>query len=68
MPFGHTNKQALTIDDGYVDGVSITHGNHPRKHIWTLAAALDEVTTSSEAQYVPVPTQMPQGRSKSLSL
>ena len=24
-----------------MDGVSITHG-HPRKHIWTFAAALDE--------------------------
>ena len=27
-----------TIDDPYVDGVSITHGS-PRKHIWTYAAA-----------------------------
>ena len=25
----------LTIDDAYVDGVSITYGNTPRKHIWT---------------------------------
>ena len=27
----------LTIDDWYVDGVSITHGR-PRNHIWTFAA------------------------------
>lgn len=39
FPF-HTNP-SLTINDNYVDGVSITHGN-PRTHIWTFAAALDE--------------------------
>ena len=26
-----------TIEDNYVDGVSLTHGN-PRQHIWTFAA------------------------------
>ena len=34
---GYTN----TIDDAYVDGISLTHGN-PRQHIWTFAAALKE--------------------------
>ena len=29
----------LTIDDNYVDGVSITYGSAPRKHLWTYAAA-----------------------------
>ena len=29
------------IDEGYVDGLSITHGS-PRKHIWTYAAGLAE--------------------------
>ena len=29
-----------TIDEAYVDGVSITHGDSPRKHIWTFAAEL----------------------------
>ena len=38
-------SRAQTIDDNYVDGISITHGHNPRKHIWTLAAALDEVPT-----------------------
>ena len=37
------SNQGRTIDDLYVDGVSITHGRVPRQHIWTLAAALDEV-------------------------
>ena len=26
------------LDYNYVDGVSLTHGNTPRKHIWTFAA------------------------------
>ena len=33
-----------TIEQNYVDGISLTHG-HPRQHIWTFAAALDEVGT-----------------------
>ena len=28
----------ITIDSNYVDGVSLTHGNKPRRHIWTFAA------------------------------
>ena len=34
-----------TIDKPYVDGVSITHGASPRKHIWTYAAGVYENTT-----------------------
>ncbi len=30
------------MDGIYIDGVSITHGS-PRKHVWSLAAAVDEV-------------------------
>ncbi len=37
------NHRSYTIDDQYVDGVSITHGQSPRKHIWTFAAALYEI-------------------------
>ena len=33
-----------TIEQHYVDGISLTHG-HPRQHIWTFAAALNEVGT-----------------------
>ena len=36
-------NQGRTLDDLYVDGVSITHSRVPRQHIWTLAAAVDEV-------------------------
>ena len=32
------NNQSLTINDAYVDGVSITHGS-PREHVWTFAIA-----------------------------
>lgn len=34
-------RSSLTINDIYVDGISLTHGN-PRSHVWTFAAALDE--------------------------
>ena len=32
------------IDRDYVQGVSLTHGQNPRKHIWTFAGASDETT------------------------
>ena len=35
----------VNINSPYVDGVSLTHGN-PRRHLWTFAAALDEVGTN----------------------
>ena len=37
------NNRDLTIDDQYVDGISLTHGCNPRKHIWTFVGAADEV-------------------------
>ena len=46
--FGHTDAfasyivRSSTIDDSYVDGISLTHGQSPRQHIWTFASALDE--------------------------
>ena len=33
---------SVTIDDSYVNGISLTHGQSPRRHIWTFAAAVDE--------------------------
>ena len=39
-------NRARTIDDVYVDGVSLTHGQNPRKHIWTFANAVDEVRSN----------------------
>ena len=41
-PYIHHNQRS--IGSTYVDGISLTHGNHPRKHIWTLVAALHEYT------------------------
>ena len=31
-----------SIDEAYVDGVSMTHGKSPRKHIWTYMASSSE--------------------------
>ena len=45
-------NQQLTIDDVYVDGVSITYGCNPRQHIWTFAAALSEDDRSSTIRYI----------------
>jgi hypothetical protein len=36
------SNQQNSIDTGYVDGVSITYGSSPRRHIWTYAAGLSE--------------------------
>ncbi len=44
----YTNR-ALTIDGTYVDGVSLTHGRNPRTHVWTFAAAIDEVHSNRYA-------------------
>lgn len=35
---GFNSNQSLTINDAYVDGVSITRGS-PREHVWTFAIA-----------------------------
>ena len=39
--FAHQYDPAITIDQYYVDGVSITRGS-PRLHVWSFAATLDE--------------------------
>ena len=36
------NEDEITIDDAFVDGVTISHGSSPREHVWTLASALHE--------------------------
>ena len=35
-------SRETAIDSIYVDGVSLTHGQSPRKHIWTFVGALQE--------------------------
>ena len=41
------------IDTPYVDGVSITHGASPRKHIWTYAAGYSDVGITSPIATCP---------------
>ena len=46
---GSTNvfhNQQLSIDEPYVDGVSVTYGD-PRKHIWTFAGGISETIAFS---------------------
>ena len=40
--YPYNRRGQTTIDSHYVDGISLTHGTSPRKHIWTFAAALHE--------------------------
>ena len=44
-------NQSRTVDDLYVEGVSITYGSNPRQHIWTLAASLEEDPRASTSVY-----------------
>ena len=46
--YPYYNDRSRTIDSQYVDGVSLTHGQTPRKHIWTFAAAHDEAKSDSD--------------------
>ena len=45
--FAYGYDSRVTIDGYYVDGVSITRGSSPRQHIWTFAAARDEISSDS---------------------
>ena len=45
--FAHVFDPKLAVDDCYVDGISITHGQLPRQHIFTYAAARDEVSPAA---------------------
>ena len=46
-PYYHHGQ--TTIDSYYVEGISLTHGSSPRKHIWTFAVALHEYNTHSSS-------------------
>ena len=45
--------QSRGIDADYVYGVSLTHGQNPREHIWTFAGASDESTGYSDSFKCP---------------
>ena len=36
------HSSGYSIDTYYIDGISVTHGQSPRKHIWTFAAGYSE--------------------------
>ena len=50
---------SLTIDDSYVDGVSVTYGTSPRKHIWTFAAAIVDSYTKNDYESFVCPCTRP---------
>ena len=37
------HSSRYSIETYYIDGVSVTHGQSPRKHIWTFAAGWSEI-------------------------
>ena len=55
-------SQQVSIDSYYVDGVSLTHGTNPRKHIWTFAAATDEESNYYSGQCPCVNTRNTRSR------
>ena len=40
--------RSYTIEERYVYGMSLTHGKHPRQHIWTFASAFSEYYSSGD--------------------
>ena len=42
-----------SIDGDYVYGVSLTHGQSPRQHIWTFSGAIDETSGSYSRNKCP---------------
>ena len=42
------NTPSLTLDDGYLDGISLTHGRSPRSHIWTFSTSQDETLSDND--------------------
>ena len=43
-PAAVTGRKKIDLDSAYVDGVSLTYGSSPRKHIWTFMAQTQENT------------------------
>ena len=39
LAYSDPNQNQRTLDDAYVDGISVTYGQNPRYHIWTFAAS-----------------------------
>ena len=43
----YNGNRGYTIDDPFFDGMSMTYGFSPRKHIWTFAAGVDDFGNSA---------------------
>ncbi len=48
----YTPRTPNDIDSAYMEGVSVTHGNSPRKHIWSFANALYENTGFDQNRHI----------------
>ena len=46
--FGSFHVHIVNIDSPYVDGLSITYGSSPRRHLWTYAAGFAESGISGQ--------------------
>ena len=51
LPRYPSSPRADSIDDVYVDGLSLTHGN-PREHIWTFAVAFSGADGQQNPEYL----------------
>lgn len=50
--FHQSTTDTLTLDQNYVDGLSITYGS-PRQHLWTFAAGVSEDNPSTRPSKCP---------------
>ena len=48
--YNHDNQD---IDGFYIDGISVTHGQSPRQHIWSFVGAVSEQYTGSLSHICP---------------
>ena len=48
----YTPRTGNNIDSAYIDGISLTHGEDPRKHIWSFANALQEELGYGSNQHI----------------
>ena len=46
--YGYQIIENATLEAPYVEGVSLTYGRLPRKHIWTFATTADDITSTYE--------------------
>ena len=53
--FGKFRAERTSLEEEYVDGVSITHGRNPRHHIWTFAAGKAHPQEELERTYYVCP-------------